>query len=77
MNVAIAIARAGRRVPRRKGTIQNAVNAPSLSPEVLQVLRPYLRLAEKLGSLARAARSTEPPTEITVEYAGDGGGARR
>jgi D-3-phosphoglycerate dehydrogenase len=53
-----------------KGTIQNAVNAPSLSPEVLQVLRPYLRLAEKLGGLAaQLARAT--PSEVTVYPSGE------
>ncbi len=31
--------------------IRNAVNVPSLDPEVLKELRPYIRLAEKLGSL--------------------------
>ncbi|MGH7893964.1 MAG: phosphoglycerate dehydrogenase, partial [Candidatus Binatia bacterium] len=53
-----------------KGTIQNAVNAPSLSPEVLQVLRPYLGLAEKLGALA-AQLAPQTPTEVTVHVAGD------
>jgi D-3-phosphoglycerate dehydrogenase / 2-oxoglutarate reductase len=53
-----------------KGTIQNAVNAPSLSPEVLQVLRPYLGLAEKLGALA-AQLAPETPTEVSVQVAGE------
>jgi D-3-phosphoglycerate dehydrogenase len=53
-----------------KGIIQNAVNAPSLSPEVLQVLRPYLRLAEKLGGLA-AQLARAMPTEVTVYPSGD------
>jgi D-3-phosphoglycerate dehydrogenase len=34
-----------------KGT-KNAVNVPQVDPEVLEQLRPYLRLAEKMGSLA-------------------------
>jgi D-3-phosphoglycerate dehydrogenase len=53
-----------------RGTIQNAVNAPSLSPEVLQVLRPYLGLAEKLGALA-AQLLTEPARELTVQASGE------
>src|SRR6185295_19273775 len=53
-----------------KGTIQNAVNVPSLSPEVLQVLRPYLRLAEKLGGL-QAQLTSEPPLEVTVQVTGE------
>jgi D-3-phosphoglycerate dehydrogenase len=69
VNVAIAIAQQVAEF-LTKGTIQNAVNAPSLSPEVLQVLRPYLRLAEKLGGLA-AQLSHETPTEVTVYPSGD------
>jgi D-3-phosphoglycerate dehydrogenase len=53
-----------------RGSVQNAVNAPSLSPEVLQVLRPYLVLAEKLGSLA-AQRLTEPAHDVTVQASGE------
>jgi D-3-phosphoglycerate dehydrogenase len=69
VNVAVAIALQVAEF-LTKGTIQNAVNAPSLSPEVLQVLRPYLRLAEKLGGLAaQLARAT--PTEVTVYPSGD------
>src|SRR5207247_6102415 len=34
-----------------KGVVRYAVNVPSVSPELLEVLRPYLTLAEKLGSL--------------------------
>jgi len=33
------------------GTIRNAANAPSVERELLEVLRPYLNLAEKLGKL--------------------------
>src|SRR4029453_14129086 len=69
MNVAIAIAQQVAEF-LTKGTIQNAVNAPSLSPEVLQVLRPYLRLAEKLGGLA-AQLGRETPTEITIYPSGE------
>ena len=31
--------------------VRNAVNIPSLDPEVLRELQPYIRLAEKIGSL--------------------------
>jgi len=54
----------------QSGTIQNAVNTPSVSPEVLQVLRPFLVLAEKLGSLA-AQLLKEPPVEVTVQASGE------
>ncbi|MFN8544832.1 MAG: phosphoglycerate dehydrogenase [Candidatus Binatia bacterium] len=69
VNVAIAIAQQVAEFLCR-GTIQNAVNAPSIAPEVLQVLRPYLALAEKLGALG-AQLLTEPPLEITVQAVGE------
>ncbi len=69
VNVAVAIAQqVGEFLT--KGTINSAVNAPSLSPEVLQVLRPYLLLAEKLGALAAQLRK-EAPEEITVQTTGE------
>ena len=69
MNVAIAIAQQVADFLCR-GIIQNAVNVPSLSPEVLQVLRPYLRLAEKLGAL-QAQLTPEAPVELTVQASGE------
>ena len=69
VNVAVAIAQQVAEF-LTKGTINNAVNAPSLSPEVLQVLRPYLRLAEKLGALA-AQLAPGVPDEITVHATGE------
>ena len=69
VNVAIAIAQQVADFLCR-GIIQNAVNVPSLSPEVLQVLRPYLLLAEKLGVL-QAQLATELPVEVTVQASGE------
>jgi D-3-phosphoglycerate dehydrogenase len=69
VNVAVAIAQQVADFLCR-GLIQNAVNAPSLAPEVLQVLRPYLLLAEKLGALA-AQLIAEPPLELTVQASGE------
>jgi len=69
VNVAVAIAAQVADFLCR-GIIQNAVNVPSLSPEVLQVLRPYLLLAEKLGAL-EAQLLSEPPLEITVQASGE------
>jgi D-3-phosphoglycerate dehydrogenase len=43
---------------------------PSISAEQLEVLRPYLTLAERLGSL-QAQLLDEAPKEVTVEYAGE------
>ncbi len=53
-----------------RGIIKNAINVPSISAELLDVLTPYLILGEKLGSL-QAQLLTEAPLELTVEYAGD------
>jgi D-3-phosphoglycerate dehydrogenase len=69
VNVAVAIAQQVADFLCR-GNIQNAVNVPSLSPEVLRVLRPYLTLAEKLGAL-HAQLLTEPPVEVTVQASGE------
>jgi D-3-phosphoglycerate dehydrogenase len=69
VNVAVAIAQQVADFLCR-GTIQNAVNVPSLSPEALQVVRPYLLLAEKLGAL-QAQRLADPPLEITVQASGE------
>lgn len=52
------------------GTVNNAVNVPSVSAEVLAKVRPYVDLAEKLGSfhMQIAKGSVE---EVVVEYVGD------
>jgi len=69
VNVAIAIAQQVVNYLTR-GVIQDAVNVPSISPELLEVLGPYLTLCEKLGSL-QAQLLTAAPREVEVEYAGD------
>ena len=43
---------------------------PSVSPELLEVLRPYLTLGEKLGSL-HTQMAGALPKEVQVEYRGD------
>jgi D-3-phosphoglycerate dehydrogenase len=52
------------------GVIQDAINVPSISPELLEVLSPYLTLGEKLGSL-QAQLLSAAPREVAIEYAGD------
>lgn len=47
-----------------------AVNMPSVSPEVMARIEPYLLLAEKIGSL-HAQLTTSSIVEIEVIYAGD------
>ena len=52
-----------------QGAVVNAVNMPSLSAEDAPKLRPYLRLAEQLGSFA--GQITEGgPAAITISYEG-------
>jgi D-3-phosphoglycerate dehydrogenase / 2-oxoglutarate reductase len=69
LNVAIAVAE--QMVDfLAKGVVRYAINVPSVSPELLHVLRPYLTLAEKLGSL-HAQMAGVLPNEVQVEYRGD------
>ena len=53
-----------------KGIARGAVNIPSVSPELLPTLQPYLALAEKIGLLQ--AQLYEGGLErVTVEYGGE------
>ncbi len=52
------------------GTIRNAVNVPSVSGELLTALRPYLTLAERMGSFIGQIISGALE-EVHVEYSGD------
>ncbi len=52
------------------GVVRNAVNTPSVSAEALKILKPYLVLAEKLGSL-QAQLAEGPITEVAIEYQGE------
>ncbi len=69
LNVAVAIAEQVANY-LTKDVIQDAVNVPSISPELRKVLSPYLTLAEKLGSL-QAQFLGAAPIEVAIEYAGD------
>ena len=53
-----------------EGVIRNAVNLPALSPEQYRRARPYLALAEKLGSLVSQAAATRP-ARVKIRYAGE------
>src|SRR6202790_988903 len=55
-----------------EGIIRNAVNLPALSPDQYRRVRPYLALAERLGSLVSQATATRP-ARIRIRYAGGGG----
>ncbi len=52
-----------------RGIITNAVNFPSLSLEVMNQIRPFLDLAEKMGSLM--GQLTRKAHDITINYSGD------
>jgi D-3-phosphoglycerate dehydrogenase len=69
VNVAIAIAQQVVNYLTR-GVIQDAVNVPSISPELLEILGPYLNLCEKLGSL-QAQLLAAAPRQVSIEYAGE------
>jgi D-3-phosphoglycerate dehydrogenase len=52
------------------GEIKGAVNFPSVSAEILNVIRPYLTLAEKLGKF-EAQLASGAVEEVAVEYSGE------
>jgi len=52
------------------GIIRNAVNLPALSPDQYRRVRPYLALAERLGSLVSQAAATRP-ARVKIRYAGE------
>jgi D-3-phosphoglycerate dehydrogenase / 2-oxoglutarate reductase len=53
-----------------EGVIKNAVNLPALSPEQYRRVRPYLALAEQLGSFVSQAAATRP-ARVKIRYAGE------
>ena len=52
------------------GTIENAVNFPSVSGDAMKMLAPFITLSEKLGKF-HGQLAKESPTEIRIEYSGD------
>ena len=68
-NVAIAVAEQVTDYLNR-GTIRNAVNAPSIDGATLAVLRPYLVLAERLGNL-QAQITRGAIQEVNIVYIGE------
>src|SRR5260370_7413961 len=55
-----------------EGVIRNAVNLPALSPDQYRRVRPYLALAERLGSLFSPPAESRP-ARIRIRSAGEGG----
>lgn len=54
----------------RNGVVRNAVNMPSLSSEQLAILKPFLNLAEKMGSF-QGQVCKGAVEEIEIEYEGE------
>ena len=75
-NVAIAIAEQVSAFLLR-GAITAAVNMPAITPEQRELIFPFLRLGEKLGSLVAQLGARDgttagwPPVEVAIEYRGD------
>jgi len=51
------------------GTVKNAVNVPSIGPELMNILRPYAILAEKMGSL-QTQLVDSGILEVRISYSG-------
>ena len=51
------------------GTVKNAVNVPSIGPELVNILRPYASLAEKMGSL-QAQLVDSGILEVEISFSG-------
>ena len=68
-SVALQVAEQVRDVLKDR-VIRNAVNVPSVEPEVYRAIRPYLELAENLGRL-QAQLGEGQLERVTVEYHGD------
>ncbi len=54
----------------KTGTIVNAVNVPSVTGELLEKLRPWLHLGDRMGCLI-SQLICGPVKEISIEYMGD------
>lgn len=51
------------------GSVENAVNVPGISPELITTLRPYAILAERMGSL-QAQLADSAILEVQINYSG-------
>lgn len=52
-----------------QGTVKNAVNVPSISPELMNTLRPYVTLMERMGAL-QSQLSDSAVLEARIDYSG-------
>ncbi|MCQ9207466.1 MAG: phosphoglycerate dehydrogenase [Omnitrophica bacterium] len=69
INVAIDIAKAMKDAILKRG-IRNAVNVPSIEPEIFKIIEPYLALAEKIGKL-HAQLMEGYIRKVSIRYVGD------
>jgi D-3-phosphoglycerate dehydrogenase len=69
INVAIDIARSVANALLGKG-FRNAANVPAMEGEALEVVQPYMNLAERLGSI-QSQLIDEPIKAIKVKYVGE------
>ena len=69
VNVAIDIAKQMCDGLKGKG-MRNAVNVPAFTPELTQIIQPYITLAEKIGSL-QSQLADGHITRLKIEYRGD------
>ena len=53
-----------------QGIIKNAINVPSVSPEIVDQVKPYLTLAEKMGSFQSQILAGSIK-QVTIEYSGE------
>ena len=51
------------------GTVKNAINVPSISSELMTVLRPYVTLLERMGSM-QAQLADSAVVEAHIQYSG-------
>ncbi len=53
------------------GTLRGAVNMPAMGAQELNVIQPYLVLAEKLGRFHAQLMNEAPVSEVRLEYSGE------
>ena len=70
VNVAIQVAEQMARLTWSRGGVTNALNMPSLSAEEAPRLKPYMALAEKLGSLVGQLATARIVRAISIEVEG-------
>ncbi|MBW2423516.1 MAG: phosphoglycerate dehydrogenase [Deltaproteobacteria bacterium] len=69
INVSVAVAEQVRDF-LLKGIVRNAINVPSVAPEQMAEIQPYLTLAEKLGAF-QGQLAQGRVDQVEVEYAGE------